>query len=236
MTAARRVGVLGGTFDPIHFGHLDAAEAARASLELDEVLFIPAHDPPHKPGEPHASAFHRFALVSLAIQEWPGYRASDMELGREGASYTVDTLRALHACGWNPSKLFFIVGADAFAEIATWREFPTVLDLAQFAVISRPGSPLDDAMARAPHLGSRVRIPTSRAWNDEDGTAIYLVEARTRDVSSTAIRARLAERKAVDDLVPAAVARHIIAHHLYGAVDDLHGQEQGSNEGTRKGA
>jgi nicotinate-nucleotide adenylyltransferase len=236
MTAARRLGVLGGTFDPIHFGHLDAAEAARASLELDEVLFIPAHDPPHKPGDPHASALHRFALIALAIQEWPGYRASDMELSREGASYTADTLRALHACGWRPSNLFFIVGADAFAEISTWREFPAVLDMAQFAVIARPGSALDDALARTPDLESRVRHPASRAWNDEDGTAIYLVEARTRDVSSTAIRARLTERKAIDDLVPVAVARHIIAHHLYGAVNDLHGQEQGCNERTREGA
>ena len=236
MTAARRLGVLGGTFDPVHFGHLDAAEAARASLELDEVLFIPAHDPPHKPGDPHASAFHRFALIALAIQEWPGYRASDMELSREGASYTADTLRALHVRGWSPSNLFFIVGADAFAEISTWREFPAVLDMAHFAVIARPGSALDDALARTPDLESRVRHPASRAWNDEDGTAIYQVEARTRDVSSTVIRARLTERKAIDDLVPVAVARHIIAHHLYGAVDDLHGQEQGCDESTREGA
>ena len=237
MTAARRLGVLGGTFDPIHFGHLDAAEAVRASLELDEVLFIPTHDPPHKPDEPHASRFHRFALVALAIHEWPGYRASDMELQREGASYTVDTLRALQACGWSPSNLFFIVGADAFAEIATWREFPAVLDFAQFAVIARPGIPLEDALARTPELTSRVRVPASRAWMDEDGTAIYLVEARTRDVSSTVIRARLAERKAIDDLVPVAVARHIIAHHLYGAVGGLHGEDKGSsNEGNREGA
>jgi nicotinate-nucleotide adenylyltransferase len=236
MTASRRLGVLGGTFDPIHFGHLDAAEAARASLELDEVLFVPAHDPPHKPGEPHASGFHRFALVALAIEEWPGYRASDMELRREGASFTVDTLRALHACGWSPSHLFFIVGADAFAEIATWRDFPALLDFAQFAVISRPGVRLEEALARTPDLASRVRIPASRAWNDEAGTAIYVLEARTRDVSSTAIRARLAQRKAIDDLVPAAVARHIIAHHLYGAVNDLHGQNEGSsNEGNREG-
>lgn len=236
MTGSRRLGVLGGTFDPIHFGHLDAAEAARALLELDEVLFIPAHDPPHKPADPHASAFHRFALVALAIQEWPGYRASDMELAREGASYTVDTLRALHACGWDASRLFFIVGADAFADIATWREFPAVLDLAHFAVIARPGTTLDDAVARTAALAPRVHLAASRAWNHEGGTGIYLVEARTRDVSSTSIRVRLAERTSIDDLVPAAVARHIIAHHLYGAVNDLHGQNQGSSERSRKGA
>jgi nicotinate-nucleotide adenylyltransferase len=176
--------------------------------------------------EPRASAFHRFALVSLAIQDWPGYRASDMELDREGASYTADTLRALHACGWNPSQLFFIVGADAFAEIATWREFPAVLELAHFAVIARPGMTPDEALVRTPDLRPRARLPASRSWNHEDGTAIYLVEARTRDVSSTTIRARLAERREIDDLVPAAVARHIMAHHLYGAVDDLHGKDQ----------
>jgi nicotinate-nucleotide adenylyltransferase len=229
MTAARRLGVLGGTFDPIHFGHLDAAEAARASLELDEVLFIPAHDPPHKPADPRASAFHRFALVALAIQDWPGYRASDMELAREGASYTVDTLRALHACRWSAAQLFFILGADAFADIAAWREYPAVLDLAHFAVIARPGATPDEALARTPDLRSRARLPASRAWNHEEGTAIYLVEARTRDVSSTTIRERLAERKAIDDLVPAAVARHIASHHLYGAVDDLHDKDQDSD-------
>jgi nicotinate-nucleotide adenylyltransferase len=233
MTASRRLGLLGGTFDPVHLGHLDAAEAARASLELDEVLFVPAHDPPHKPADPRASAFHRFALVALAIQEWPGYRVSDVEVTREGASYTVDTLRALHACGWPPSQLYFILGADAFAEIGAWREFPAVLDLAQFAVIARPGTTPEEALARTPELRSRARFPASRGWNDEEGTAIYLVEARTRDVSSTVIRARLAERKAIDDLVPAAVARHIISHHLYGAVDDLHGKDQDSNEGAR---
>ena len=229
MSGSRRLGVLGGTFDPIHSGHLDAAEAARASLELDEVLFIPAHDPPHKVAEPRASAFHRFALIALAIQDWPGYRASDMELTREGASYTVDTLRALHGCRWRATQLFFILGADAFADIAAWREFPAVLDLAHFAVIARPGATPDEALARTPDLRPRARLPASRAWNHEEGTAIYLVEARTRDVSSTTIRERLAERKAIDDLVPAAVARHIASHHLYGAVDDLHDKDQDSD-------
>lgn len=236
MTGSRRLGVLGGTFDPIHFGHLDAAEAARASLELDEVVFIPAHDPPHRPGDPRASGYHRFALVALAVQEWPGYRACDMELVREGPSYTADTLRALRACGWGLSHLFFILGADAFADIALWREFPAVLDLANFVVVARPGTALREAVARAPELAHRVRLPEHRASNVEDGAGIYLVEARTRDVSSTTIRARLARREPIDDLVPVAVARHIISHHLYGAVDDLHGENQGRNEGNRESA
>jgi nicotinate-nucleotide adenylyltransferase len=235
MTDSRRLGVLGGTFDPVHVGHLDAAEAARASLELDEVLFVPAHDPPHKPADPGATAFHRFALVALAVQEWPGYRVSDMELVREGASFTADTLRALHARGCTTSRLFFIVGADAFADIAMWREFPAVLDLANFAVIARPGTTIDDALARTPELAPRVRA-LNRGWSHDAGTGIYLVAARTRDVSSTAIRARLARREPIDDLVPAAVARHITSHHLYGAVDDLHGKDQGSYDGPRDGA
>jgi nicotinate-nucleotide adenylyltransferase len=213
-TADRRVGVLGGTFDPIHYGHLDAAEAARAALHLDEVLFIPAHDPPHKPVDPRASAFHRFALVALALQEWPGYGASDMELRREGASYTADTLRALHARGFDSRRLFFILGADAFADIATWKEFPGVVDLAQFVVVARPGTTLEAALARTPQLRDRVT----------------LVEARTRDVSSSQIRERLAAHQPIDDLVPKPVARHIITHSLYGAVDDLHDEDTHSSE------
>ena len=213
MIAARRLGILGGTFDPIHFGHLDAADAARRAMQLDRVLLIPSFDPPHRPADPMASGFHRFALVALAIQGNDALSASDMELTRTGPSYTADTLRAVARQGWRPSQIFFILGSDAFAEIATWREYPAVLDTANFVVIARPGTTLDAATARTPSLRGRL------------GQSIFLVEARTRDVSSSTIRARLATRQPIDDLVPAAVARHIAAHHLYGAVDDLHGQD-----------
>ena len=225
MSAPRRLGLLGGTFDPIHYGHLDAAEAARTALALDAVMLVPAHDPPHKPVDPRASAFHRFALVALAVDEYPGFRASDMELTQDGPSYTVNTLRALHGGGWQPTQIFFILGTDAFAEIATWHEYPAVLDAAQFAVIARPGTSLDTAAARAPELRPRLRRPGDGV-PDPPSTAVFLVEARTRDVSSTTIRARLAARQPIADLVPAAVARHILAHQLYGAVDHLHGENQ----------
>lgn len=223
MSALGRLGILGGTFDPIHFGHLDAARAAQRALDLEEVRLIPSCDTPHRPADPLASPFHRFALVALAIQDDQALRASDMELTRPGPSYTADTLRALTAEGWHPSQLFFILGSDAFAEIATWREFPDVLDAAQFAVIARPGTTLDAAVARAPGLRARMRRPeeTSRA----SSTSIFLVEAHTRDVSSSVIRARLAARQPIDDLVPAPVARYIVDHHLYAAVGDLHGQD-----------
>jgi len=212
--ARPRLGLLGGTFDPIHFGHLDAANAAQRALGLDEIRFIPSHDPPHRPSDPRASAFHRFALVALAIEGDATYRASDLELRRNGPSYTTDTLRAVQAEGWDRSQLFFILGADAFAEIATWREFPTVLDAANFVVIARPGTSLDAAAARTPSLRARLRRADDAF--EKQGTFVFLVEAQTRDVSSTAIRARLAAGQTIDGLVPGAVAQHIVAHELYG--------------------
>ena len=225
MIGHRRLGVLGGTFDPVHFGHLDAGDAAQSALGLDEVRLIPSHDPPHRAVDPRASAFHRFALVSLAIAARPSWRVSDVEVARPGASYSVDTLRALHAEGWSAAQIFFILGSDAFAEIATWRQFPDVLDAAQFVVVARPGVTLDEALSRTPQLRPRMRQPADAGVLTGE-TGVFFVEARTRDVSSTEIRTRLAAGRPIDDLVPASVARHITAHQLYGAVDDLHGEKQ----------
>jgi nicotinate-nucleotide adenylyltransferase len=219
----RRLGILGGTFDPIHFGHLDAAAAAHAAMTLDEVLFIPANDPPHRPMDPLASAFHRFALVSLAIEGLAGYRVSDKELLRDGPSYTVTTLRALHTDGWQPSQLYFVLGADAFADIHTWYAFPDVLECANFVVISRPGAPDVGRDAKRPADMGESAGSAGRFASRPTSPRIYHVEARTRDVSSTTIRARLAAGESIDDLVPAAVARHIGAHQLYGAADVRHG-------------
>ena len=221
----KRLGVLGGTFDPVHFGHLDAADAARQALDLSDVVFIPSHDPPHRPTDPHAPAAHRFAMVSLAINGCPRYRVSDMELTRGGNSYTADTFRTLHAEGWAPAQIFFILGADAFAEIATWYEFPQVLDAAQFAVIARPGTTLEHAVARTPELRNRVR-PVSSHRAETAVTGVFLIEAVTRDVSSTAIRAALSGGQSIDHLVPSSVARHIAAHHLYTAGRELHGEHK----------
>ena len=219
-----RLGVLGGTFDPVHYGHLDAAAAARSALGLSGILFMPSHDPPHRRLDPHATAFHRFALVSLAIDGLPGYRASDEELRRQGSSYTADTLRALHAAGWSPSQIFFILGADAFAEIATWHRFPEVLDAAHFAVVARPGTSLEAAADRTPALRGRIRTGAD-ALDAARETGIILVEAVTRDVSSTSIREHLSSGHSIDHLVPSSVARHIAAHHLYRTDDQLHGKD-----------
>ena len=221
----RRLGVFGGTFDPVHHGHLDAARAARSALALNEILFVPSKDPPHRPLIPHATAFQRFALTALAINGVDGCRLSEAELVRDGRSYTSDTLRQFHASGWAPSQLFFILGADAFAEIATWREYPGVLDLANFVIIARPGTAIETALSRNPELRPRVG-PPSRDLEKGGRTGIFVVEATTRDVSSTMIRERLAAGQEIDDLVPSAVARHIVTHHLYEMENELHGEDK----------
>ena len=232
MSTGRRVGILGGTFDPVHYGHLDAGAAAATALGLDAVICIPSADPPHR-DPAHVSVFHRFALIALAVADRPGWAVSDAELTRGGHSYTVDTLRGLHAGGLEASQMFFILGADAFAEIGMWRAFPDVLDLANFVVIARPGASLPDAVARYPGLASRVRDAAPMARETPGKTGILLVDARTRDVSSTVIRARLSAGVPIEDLVPAAVARHIVANSLYGAVNGLHGQDE-SGKSTRR--
>jgi nicotinate-nucleotide adenylyltransferase len=218
------LGLLGGTFDPVHLGHLDAAEAAANAVGLDSILFVPSHDPPHRTSGPRTTAFHRFAMVALAIDDRPRFRVSDMELMRPGPSYSADTLRSLHGQGWQPSQLFFILGSDAFAEVATWHEFPAVLDLAHFVVVGRPGVAIDGAITRTPALEPRIRTD-GRPSHSSATTEILLVDTKTHAASSTAVRLRLSKQQPIDDLVPPAVARHIYSHQLYGAVNELHGKD-----------
>ncbi|HEY3383234.1 MAG TPA: nicotinate-nucleotide adenylyltransferase [Vicinamibacterales bacterium] len=218
MTGAGLTGILGGTFDPVHLGHLAAAQAASAALALDRVLLIPSHHPPHRPRSPHASAFHRFAMVSLAIGGHPQLTASDVELRQPGPSYTAVTLRALHRSGTPASQLFFITGTDAFADIATWHDYPAVLDLAHFIVISRPGRSFDALESRLPDLAPRMRMAESRAKMPAgvvESPRIFLVTADTPDVSSTEIRARARAGQSLETFVPAAVEDHIRRHGLY---------------------
>jgi nicotinate-nucleotide adenylyltransferase len=212
-----RTGVLGGTFDPIHDGHVAAAEAARSALALDQVLFVPSHRPPHRAAQPRASGFHRFAMVSLTVATHPGFLASDLELARPGPSYTADTLRRLHEAGYEASQLFFILGTDAFAEIATWRDYPAVLDLAHFVVVARPGQALGLMKAHVPDLIARMRPVAAGTRDEAEGPpcAVFLVNAGTPDVSSTEIRERAARGASLAGLVAPEVERHIGRHRLY---------------------
>jgi len=219
VTTARRTGVLGGTFDPIHAGHLAVASAAARFLGLDDVLLVPSRTPPHRPVDPAASIFHRFAMVALAAQRDPRMLACDLELGRPGPSYTADTLRALHAAGLDRLQIFFLTGADAFAEIAIWREYPAVLDLAHFVVCSRPGTPASSVPARLPGLAARmVTVGASGEPPPAAQTpSVYLLDAATPDVSSSDVRARARAGRPLAGLLPPEVDVYIRRHGLYGA-------------------
>jgi len=216
MTGAR-VGVLGGTFNPIHLGHLAAARAAHAALAFDRVLFVPSHAPPHRTDSLLASGYHRLQMTALAVAEVPGWQASDVELVRGGPSYTYDTLTTLRTRE-PASQFFFVTGADAFADIATWRHYPDLLELAHFVVIARTGTSFDQLRSRLPALAPRmVTCDTSPepALLAAPFPSIFLVSAATPDVSSTEIRRRAAAGEPLDGLVPQAVATYIATHHLY---------------------
>jgi nicotinate-nucleotide adenylyltransferase len=201
-----RIGILGGTFDPIHVGHLEAAAVGGRAFSLDRILLMPSRTPPHRPTEPRASVFHRFAMVALAAAE-RGMCVSDLEVRRDGPSYTAQTLEALHREGIPPANLFFITGTDAFAEVAMWHDYPRILQLANFIVVSRPGAPRASELTPPP-----VSI---KPEHNQTAPAVFSVEADTPDVSSTEIRRRVAAGDSLDGLVPLSVAGHIRRHHLY---------------------
>ncbi len=194
------VGILGGTFDPVHHGHLVIAEEAREALGLERVLLVPAATPPHKPGRPVTDAVDRLAMAELAVAGNPSFEVSRLELDRGGTSYTVDTLDALRAAG--VVEPWFILSAEALAEFAAWRDPGRILDLARLAVVPRAGSdPLDPDWftARFPGRGDRVRFLTGPLL----------------PISGSVVRRRAAAGRSVRYLVPDAVAAYIAQHSLY---------------------
>jgi nicotinate-nucleotide adenylyltransferase len=197
------LGVLGGTFDPIHLGHVAAAEAAQEALSLQSMVLIPSRIPPHRADPVTAGPEDRFAMAELAAAGRQGWSASRIELDRDGPSFTYDTLLEL---GKPSTQIFFITGADAFAEIATWSRYPAILDLANFVVVSRPGITLDSL---------RERVPSAFDLRPAAKTRVILVEAHTPDISSTAIRRRVRAGQSLSGYVPDRVADYIAAHHLY---------------------
>ncbi len=152
---ARRLGILGGTFDPVHVGHIDVGDAAHAALQLTDMVLVTSNVPPHRP-QPLTSAYHRFAMVAIAVPGRPDWRASDLELRSDAPSYTSRTLERFHDRGYDAAELFFVIGADAFAEIAAWSDYPDILEAAHFAVVSRPGYPVAQVSERLPQLRARM--------------------------------------------------------------------------------
>lgn len=214
--SARRIGILGGTFDPIHHGHMDVALAAHTALAFHRMYVIPSNITPHR-AQPLASPFHRFAMAAIAVANRPGWRAADLELRFGEPSYTSGTLRRFLQRGYSASELFFVIGADAFADISSWRDYPAILGSAHFVVVSRPGFPVADLPQRLPPLASRMSRPPIDGLAQLD-PLIVLIDAPTAGVSSTAIRQRLAEGESITGLVPPGVQQHIEQHGLYASM------------------
>lgn len=191
-----RIGVMGGTFDPIHHGHLVAAEEARHAFDLELVLFVPVGDPWQKADQNVSPAADRVEMVRLAIADNSAFDISCVDVDREGPTYTIDTLRSLadvHAS----ADLFFITGADAILEILTWKDPDEALALATFVAVTRPGHDL----AGLHELGIEERV--------------VMLEIPALAISSTDIRARVAAGRPIRYLVPIAVERYIAEHGLY---------------------
>jgi nicotinate-nucleotide adenylyltransferase len=185
------IGLFGGSFDPVHHGHLIVARVAAEKLGLDLLRFVPAREQPFKVGQHGASAEHRAAMLSLAIDGSPGFAVELSELGRPGPSYTVHTLQNLRER--EPGAEFvLLVGADAAAELPSWREAELIPRLARIAVFARPGSPVPDL----PWIGSVVEVPAI-------------------DISATEVRRRAREKRSLRYWVPDSVAEYITTHRLY---------------------
>ena len=206
-----RRGLLGGTFDPIHRGHLDVALAARRALTLDLIELLPAGTPPHR-RPPVASIRDRVAMTRLAAAACEGLAVSELDTEDAGPSYTAVTLDRLAARGVDTRALFFVTGADAFREIGSWKDYPGLLDRCHFVAVSRPGCAAASLPSALPTLARRMLeapclVPAR--------PSIFLVDAVTAAVSSTEVRRRVAAGEPIDGLVPEAVAGYIRSHGLY---------------------
>lgn len=194
-------GIFGGTFDPPHNGHLLIAETAQQALGLEQVVFIPAKQPPHKLDDPVSPLEHRVAMLELELVPHPSFMISMMEAMREGPSYTVDTLRELRRELGYLHEIYFIMGMDSLVNLPTWNQPEVIVKLCRLAVLERPGIEpgLDELERQVPGLkASVVLIPTDEI-----------------DISSSDIRTRVREHKSIRELVPPLVADYIQAHWLY---------------------
>lgn len=215
--SGRRLALYGGTFDPFHLGHLRMAIEVREALDLPEVVLLPAHDPPHKPGHPVLDAAHRLAMTRAAVEGLPGFSVSDAEIRRRGPSYTLLTVREFRAADPD-AEILFVMGADSFSEVGGWYRSPELLAACDFVVLPRPGY-ADGAMLPAgvrvereePHCyswpGSCFRLP--------GGRRAYCPDLPVLDIASRAIRDKVRSGRCIRGLVPPAVESYIAAHRLY---------------------
>jgi nicotinate-nucleotide adenylyltransferase len=214
-----KIGLFGGTFDPIHWGHLRSAEEVSETFDLDRVYFIPASIPPHKRGQTTTPARDRLQMVRLAVARNPRFSTSTIEISRVGVSYSIDTIRQFAAQKRKGDSLYFIIGLDAFREIGTWKDFADIFPLCHFIVTSRPGSKEHD-----PLKGTGVAVKKlfcydfkKKCYRHRSGTQILFIELTDIAISASEIRELVKQGKSIRYLVPSAVERYIKRRGLYGS-------------------
>lgn len=205
------LGVLGGTFDPVHLGHLQAAIRAREALGLEQVRLIPAARPPHR-ARPRSADRDRLAMVQAAVGGIEGLAADGRELARAGPSYTYDTLRELRA-EFPARPLFLILGADVFGGLASWHRWQELIELAHLAVVNRPGADRDELPAALAAWVAKLQARPARP--DAPSGGLCFLDIQPLPISASDIRLRLARGDSVADLLPPAVLAYIRSHHLY---------------------
>jgi nicotinate-nucleotide adenylyltransferase len=212
-----RIGLFGGTFDPIHWGHLRSAEEVGETFGLDRVYFIPASIPPHKSGDNTTPAQHRLAMVRLAVAKNTRFAVSRVEIARPGVSYTLDTLRTFAGKLGRKDSLYFIIGLDAFREIGTWKDFPELFRFANFIVTSRPGRRDTD-----PLRGTSVAVKKLFCYDENkeeyrhaSGTRLFFIKLTDIAISASEIRNLVKEGKSIRYLLPRAVEAYIRKQGLY---------------------
>ncbi|MCJ7775613.1 MAG: nicotinate-nucleotide adenylyltransferase [Desulfobulbaceae bacterium] len=211
-----KLGILGGTFDPIHLGHLRTAEEIGQELGLEKVYLIPSASPPHKTSEPVAPFHHRLTMARLAVGDSSLLEILDLEGKRPGFSYSIETLREFHHIFSPDPELFFILGIDAFLEIKTWKEYQKLFYYAHFVIIERAGFRPRDLEAFLLSIGLNVRkTKLPDVFSVSSGNTVVLRAPTLMDISSTRIRELVAEGKSIRFLLPEMVRNYIMEKGLY---------------------
>ena len=219
-----RIGLFGGTFNPIHRGHLWAASEVKKRFNLDQISLIPAALPPHKAPGQVAKADDRLAMINLAVADFSGFTVSDVELNRSGPSYTIDTIRYFKQSLGEDARIYLIMGLDAFIEIHTWKSHQELLEQIAFIVIARPGEGYADArqgwQVLAAYLKSTLSADyqfgaANACYTSKGKQPIYIRDVKALDISSTEIREKVKKKQSIEGLVPPGVAGYIRLKGLY---------------------
>lgn len=211
-----KIGLLGGTFDPVHQGHLAIAETARKTLSLDSVLFIPAASPPHKTNHQISPLFHRLAMLQIALQNKTCLTISTIEAQRPGVSYTIDTLRELRNSQWMAATFFLIIGLDAFLDLPTWKDCNQLTTQTNLVIVPRPGwdqERIATIIERC--FPDYSRTSDKNVWISKDKRGIYFLACQPVPLSSRSIRLLVKEGESILGLVPKGVELYIKKHGLY---------------------